>query len=667
MNYSKERIDDDANAFAKQHKLKKDRLRKVFHKMANCTECLSPDVPYYYPFIQSILFVKPTKALEIFEKADLDSLNKRVQTFFFFFSVSFPFIPLKDLACLTEQFITHLQGNKTTLIETGHPQTRFKNKWMDWYLNKLYYTKLPFLVKSSPLETIDLEKSNYAMKLAKKTNIFPDLIAAERAMKKILIHDFLWINKPINMSYGYNNITKEISFIKGFGNANIDDYLVSTISSYQCRYEDAPLVKGLRRMDADKIERMREKLFDTIISILQSLIESIQSQNVNKLWNNCLHILTESLLAEEVDFLMGMDMFYFNHGTDHKPLLYDGSIIPRNDLFQCLLHFIGYFEKEMRIGTASKTSELIYNLMGRENFISYYQAYGEPWQKELDFALDQFLILLDQESQFWLEYGQRVNNAVKNEFSEVVLVKTKRKHIQEFKPHIESYSGYINSALEIGGQVKVKIEPQQISAVEPYKFLKKGDYWHIVFEGDEFFLEDYKGLHYIYFLLQNPHEEFHVLQLFSNIAGTATAGVQKYYQSMSNEQLAQENLYINGSHNSDQLYDLQALNEYKNDLDSLEEDIIEAENNHDLERVAQLKESKQFIIDEIKKSTGKDRKPRSFSNQQEKARKAVSNSISRVLSSIKKYHPSLFFHLRNSINTGLHLSYIPEKNIEWKF
>ena len=44
---------------------------------------------------------------------------------------------------------------------------------------------------------------------------------------------------------------------------------------------------------------------------------------------------------------------------------------------------------------------------------------GQPWQRDLDGALDRFVELMRKEETYWTEYQERVNQAIENEFDVV--------------------------------------------------------------------------------------------------------------------------------------------------------------------------------------------------------------------------------------------------------
>ena len=196
-------------------------------------------------------------------------------------------------------------------------------------------------------------------------------------------------------------------------------------------------------------------------------------------------------------------------------------------------------------------------------------------------------------------------------------------------------------------------------------FRREGDSWIVGYDDGEVFLKDAKGLRYIAFLLRYPKQEFHVLRLIQEVVGTASVEKGEIVDGMGKEQLAKEGLSISSLGESDEVIDAKALSSYKRQIEDIIEDIQEAEDNSDFNRAETLREQKEFLEEEIIKSSGLMGRIREFDNPSERARKSVTNAINRSLIKIQVEHPALGQHLRNSIKTGLSCSYTPDKPTSW--
>jgi hypothetical protein len=111
--------------------------------------------------------------------------------------------------------------------------------------------------------------------------------------------------------------------------------------------------------------------------------------------------------------------------------------------------------------------------------------------------------------------------------------------------------------------------------------------------------------------------------------------------------------------------DNQALQEYRERIEDLKEDIDEAERNNNSEAAANAREEKQLVESEISAAFGLGGRARPVGSPQEKARKSVSEAIHRALKNIRTLDSHLGNHLTNSINTGVRVSYSPESVVDW--
>jgi hypothetical protein len=211
------------------------------------------------------------------------------------------------------------------------------------------------------------------------------------------------------------------------------------------------------------------------------------------------------------------------------------------------------------------------------------------------------------------------------------------------------------------------LQPEE-TPTEDYVFRRQEDFWNIVFEGESILLRNTKGLQYIYYLLQRPHEDFLASTLESAAKGPHGDPTAKMYDKMSTEQAEQYGLSIShGQGNAGPVLDPRAISEYKEYYQSLVEELEEAEGSGDPERVALLKDQIGHISAQLKSARGLGGKARKSADDRERARKAVTNRIKDSLKKIQKQHRTLGLHLSKAIETGTFCSYNPEKPISWDF
>jgi superoxide dismutase len=130
--------------------------------------------------------------------------------------------------------------------------------------------------------------------------------------------------------------------------------------------------------------------------------------------------------------------------------------------------------------------------------------------------------------------------------------------------------------------------------------------------------------------------------------------------------LSQENLRTPHREYSEKILDETATKDYKKAIEELNELVQEAQENKDIEEAEEVQKKIAFVQGQLKNASGYKHNPRRFSNTaQERARKNISNNISRAIAMIEKEHKTLGSHFRKTIKTGYTCSYEPEKEILW--
>lgn len=169
-------------------------------------------------------------------------------------------------------------------------------------------------------------------------------------------------------------------------------------------------------------------------------------------------------------------------------------------------------------------------------------------------------------------------------------------------------------------------------------FRKEGDVWTLSFEGKTVHLPGLKGFNDIALLLSQPTREIYCSELMDLPVTVAT------------EEYA---------------LDDKAKREYRNQIRKLQEEIDEAEQMNDSERVASLRECLDQILDHLSSTTDIYGRPRKLGSATEKTRSAVTWRIRNAIKKIAQVHPTLGAHLTNSIKTGTYCCYSPEKPFQW--
>lgn len=182
---------------------------------------------------------------------------------------------------------------------------------------------------------------------------------------------------------------------------------------------------------------------------------------------------------------------------------------------------------------------------------------------------------------------------------------------------------------------KISLAPENL-------FRHDGDTWRISYAGMEIRLRDTKGLADIATLLQVEGRQVPATLL----AGTHAAGAAAF--------------------GADPVLDRRAQQEYRSRLAQLDDDLDEADRDHDLARSAAAADERAALVRELASAAGLGRRDRGLGDDRERARKAVAARIKDALQRIEARHPALGEHLRESVSTGNLCSYHPVEPVRWR-
>ncbi len=115
----------------------------------------------------------------------------------------------------------------------------------------------------------------------------------------------------------------------------------------------------------------------------------------------------------------------------------------------------------------------------------------------------------------------------------------------------------------------------------------------------------------------------------------------------------------------DQALDNQAIQQFRAQLQDLEEEIAEAEEMADLASLERLKRDREFILNDLAANTGLGGRSRDVNPDRERARDNVRKNITRALGKLKAQDPDLAVHLQRFIDCGTHNRYEPNEKLDW--
>jgi len=409
-------INIEADALARFNGIKdNERVRRIFERIV--TDCILPHIPDGEDEVsvvegtlraptaldEALRYLPSEEALAEFESCGPLVLSQRSYLVDFLNDAATLFYTLKELADVAEEFVSHLEGNRELLVKIGLPVTSFeRSKWFDHYLNGLYPVKLPVClqVNRMPVEQRVAELRGVPPELGEAADL------AERDAKGNLIYNYSWVPKcPLSGPLHWSSEGPSLGHENGS--------MVSLEHPRFCGYEDASIIHGLDPAAAQRIEKSREKYLELKIDLLNTLTSSIQSPRKHEdVWEQSFRIIRDALMGDQVHQYLQTDHLFENVGVgDHLAEFH--RWVPTTHLWggmSALIYAVGYFQKEMTIGTFDKTKSAVLDaLRNHEAIESYFQVIAKPFRSMFDDALDSFWELDKQERVSWEDFRKQVN------------------------------------------------------------------------------------------------------------------------------------------------------------------------------------------------------------------------------------------------------------------
>lgn len=195
-------------------------------------------------------------------ESTLRNIKARINAAYHFTDPYLPVYDVSDLQILVKGYIDHFKDNRQSFIKTGYPALQFKlSPWMSANLDKLYPIKVP--------------------------NIYP-----------FLGNNHAW----------FRRIRKTISKRK-------IEY---------CDYEKADVMDFLSADTAERLERMRTRIYQSYLLILAKVLRCLEGADFisdYEVISDC----AKDLNKEEVSYLLASDNFYIEN--NFIPIFHGDSII----------------------------------------------------------------------------------------------------------------------------------------------------------------------------------------------------------------------------------------------------------------------------------------------------------------------------------------------------
>jgi hypothetical protein len=554
------------------------------------------------------------RALAFFERQDPRVLVRRIDTVDYLLGEFTPFYTLDELANHLDQFVTFLGKHQDDLIGTGLPPEPFRRcRWLDAHLGRLYDTRV-----IDPRQPANDTRPNTQ------------------------------VSEPVRR------------WLRSLPRTKLD-----------CGYDGVPFMPRIKGADGCRLETLRPTCFNVKAKIAALVAKAARRRHVDHLWADCLEVLTKAFLAEDVQFLLKMDLQYLQGELLDDWHEMTGIHYSPGGLTNLLL-VAGHVEKELTLRTLSEAKTALCDLPkmvaerdeSRSVSHPYLLLIGRPKLSQIDRALDDMAQNCDREREFWEGFRQRVWNACKREFQATVEVLVPAKHRARLAPLLNENARRLQTQIE-------KDEPLlQLDAKEQNEnsFRRDGECWAIQFEGESFPLTDSVGLFYIQYLLRekqrNPGQLVHATTLklasmkFNRPSGTAE-------QSSAVAEICNDHMSARPASDSGNVLDPTAWEGVQQQFHELNRELADAERENDPDEIARIKEEKQQLARSVSEAIGPDGQVRKLGNQEIKDSKAVGNAIRRALESIETRSPALFRHLANTIKSGVFCSYQPDRAVDW--
>jgi len=191
-------------------------------------------------------------------------------------------------------------------------------------------------------------------------------------------------------------------------------------------------------------------------------------------------------------------------------------------------------------------------------------------------------------------------------------------------------------------------------------FAKRGE-WLCRFSGKDVTLNGkLQGPAFIRRLMMTPHQEVHVEQLWKEVFGT---GKENFAQIESGAEGEWDSFLSSG----DDVLDAEGKADYQKRLLQLNRERAEAESANDDAWLERIDGETEAISTQLDKSVDGKGRARKVGDEQDRLRKRISRNITFFLNKIQKEHRELSDHLEQSVVLGEHMSYRPNKKVEWSF
>jgi hypothetical protein len=415
---------------------------------------------------------------------------------------------------------------------------------------------------------------------------------------------------------------------------------------------------------AQRLEAGREAFVHLEIAMLRCLANALRVGDAQALWDQALALLNATLSADDVDFYLQMDTWYYGWAITAGTAPEDGALPVFPGGLSRLLELIGHGEQELRIGTMAQTRARLSRLPGDGAPVrSYFSAVGRPWITDLDQARDRYLALTSEEAAFWSTYHARVNAARATRWTAEFVYRKRGNaaQIAAFAPDVRGYAEAQWARLVETGELfpLVLAEPQApASAGRPPRILRSdGRVRTYEFEGTVTAIRETKGHQYLAVLLLHPQQAIHVFDLIAIVdhppaaSSALPAGTPRDAERLG--------LHVDHGDGTGPALDAQAKRQYQDEARRLEEALAEAQEVGDEAEIASIRDRLEWIACELTRNTALRGRHRPMNSAAERAQNKISKQITSAKRELAVHDPELGIHLTHVRHDGPYWRYAP--------
>jgi len=199
-------------------------------------------------------------------------------------------------------------------------------------------------------------------------------------------------------------------------------------------------------------------------------------------------------------------------------------------------------------------------------------------------------------------------------------------------------------------------------------FKKENGAWLLIFEDVEKPVKHSKGMYYIRDLLSTPNKTITHEEIWSRYGlESSPVSVSQKYSTISKEHREEEGLYVD-SIKKEEERDWKTLKKgFQDEFKRINAELQEAKECGDQVSIEKHTKEKSDLTRKWNKFFDIRGNPRELVEKTpaRRRRKSINTAISRACSEIKKVHPKLAAHLRDSLKLTPHLRYTPYNPIKW--